>query len=280
MPHNQSSIIDAVRSILESDQRFHTQGLALTEITNGMRVGPFYADLGFRLIRGNKSIQCYLEITEENAASSHLEARIEAYRQQLDRDALIIVLGAVVDLGEEGCRVLSIPISEETDADWDGRIRKITVDLKVYSPHYSDFSFKIDREDLDRLSKIQGLKDKSFTIGGRTDEIFFIGEDQTKLGTMYDILSSLSLPYDEKEATRKKPKHIIHKFDQVAFVDTDIGPVKIDSIEFDLRYSVLNNPIVVDSYKIAGFKYGFSLVRGIIENAKFIFNEMTYGGVE
>jgi hypothetical protein len=133
------------------------------------------------------------------------------------------------------------------EKDWEGRVKKIQINLNMVMPRIKSRKFKIDEDWVKANIKLPENGDFSYQLSGMTDEIWVIDQDDNELKNLHQLDSGL--PQNWKVET-----DLIHKYEfENGYLKVDkFGKIKLNSIEYlyDLQVGE-PDPIIIDGTESA-----------------------------
>jgi hypothetical protein len=138
-------------------------------------------------------------------------------------------------------KLLRNPIEE----DWDGRVKKIQVNLNIVLPKIKDRRFNFDEEWINANIEKDKLKD-GCSISGMADEIWIFEKNGERYKNLHEI--EQSVPQNWK--TEFDLEHTV-EFDDKYIETVPLGKIKIKGISF--KYDVLTSEgekVIIDAQEI------------------------------
>lgn len=259
-------MIDAIRKVLENDSRLIDKGINTKNI-----------------FISNQNIESdLLWIVDDNGVTKHLIIEVKPNKSIIDVHDLVQLtasLSQIKDSERNAILVYSHDITKTamqyaqknnlivlkaqqiTDADWDGKIKQINVNMKMVLPSFSNYKFNFNVEKALEMLEQSGKPELRFNFSGLADQLNFLTNDHETIS-----LQSILEHYHQQVTPDDYDtmKHITHVFEKTVMLESEIGNLEVNSIEFDMKVDVVSHPIAVDGTKNLGFAFGFTIVKAII----------------
>lgn len=145
--------------------------------------------------------------------------------------------------------ILLYELRHPTDADWEGCIRDVVIQLKCIVPHFDNFHVDIDGR---WLQEQYGYIPDMVHISGNPNEMFIYDKNQVKICSLKQKIDELIRRQGENDVF----KTIEYIFSEPTFIDygrNEIPLLKIRRISFDLSYSTFNDTIEIKGNDVVQF---------------------------
>src|SRR6185369_5870004 len=218
-------MIDAIRKVLENDNRLINKGIITKNVITSS------PSLNYDL----------LWIADDNGITKYIMIEVKPNKAVIDVNDLAQLsskLSQVSATGRNAILVFSHEISESamqyaqnnnlivlkaqqiTDADWDGRIKQINVNMKMILPSFSNYKFNFNIEKALKKLEESGKPELRFNFSGLADQLNFVTKDHVAI-SLQSILESYhrQVTPDDYDTL----KHITHSFDIPVILATEIG---------------------------------------------------------
>ena len=118
-------------------------------------------------------------------------------------------------------------IREPTDKDWEGRIKKIQINLNMITTQVKRRMFNIDEKWVKENIELPENGDYSYEISGMANEIWIIDGNGNKIKNIYQLENELPRKWEKEEDVQH-----IYKFEDGYLEVEKYGKIKLISIEY------------------------------------------------
>lgn len=261
------NVLNAISTSIWNSDRLATAGIETVDVSVHRMVGASRIDMVWLFKYSEELVECMCELKlgASSIASPDIAQLGEMFQVADKPNALRFLLttasvdAETSDLAKaSGIHVIEpIDISEE---DWEGKIRSVRIQMNYVVPKYEGFRFNHNREQAKELLSKTSEEKRSLSFSFSSDDLYFKDGNGRKIRNLASVFEQYGPAKDE--GTR----HVKHEFTDPTFIDTDLGPLRIDSVEFDVVTNIVKHPIVVDAARNVGFKLGYAFVKYVVDN--------------
>lgn len=183
--------------------------------------------------------------------------------QSEEKTAMLLFDGEIaesaVDYAQKA-HILYSKVQPPSDADWEGRIKEININMKMIIPRVRNLKVNFNMKQARDLLNKSEKESFRFSFSGTADQIILVNQANGFSKSLDDIFKL----YTEAQGVECEIQHVHHGFDVPVYVDTEIGQIEVTSLDFDIERENIEHPLVVDGSKNIGFAIGFTIVKTIL----------------